>query len=166
MTIFWQDVKIIGLFVTTIDYLVWAAALFWFLALTVAAFWLGSFLNRLTKGVKEGSLTKVLEKILADTEKSDRVEKELARQIEELRQDGRFHIQKVGLIRFNPFSEVGGDHSFALAILDGSNTGFVITSIHTRDRTRLYAKVIKKGKSEIELSSEERKALAEAEKNK
>ncbi len=68
------------------------------------------------------------------------------------------------MVRFNPFSEVGGDHSFALAILDANSTRVVISSIHTRDRTRLYAKVIKRGKSEIELSAEEKKALAQAQK--
>lgn len=155
----------IGLFVTTIDYLVWAVALFWFLALTITALKFARFLNKLTRGVKEKELVKILEKILSDQERSAQVTGELTRQIEDLRRDGTFHIQKVGLIRFNPFSEVGGDHSFALAILDGHNTGFVVTSIHTRDRTRLYAKVIRKGKSEIELSSEEKKALAEAQKN-
>lgn len=155
----------IGLFVTTIDYLIWAVALFWFLALTITALKFARFLNKLTRGVKEKELVKILEKILSDQERSAQVTGELTRQIEDLRRDGTFHIQKVGLIRFNPFSEVGGDHSFALAILDGHNTGFVVTSIHTRDRTRLYAKVIRKGKSEIELSSEEKKALAEAQKN-
>lgn len=149
---------------TTIDYLVWAVALFWFLALTITALKFARFLNKLTRGVKEKELVKVLEKILSDQERSAQVTGELTRQIEDLRRDGTFHIQKVGLIRFNPFSEVGGDHSFALAILDGHSTGFVVTSIHTRDRTRLYAKVIRKGKSEIELSSEEKKALAEAQK--
>ena len=76
------------------------------------------------------------------------------------------HIQKVGLIRFNPFSELGGDHSFCLAILDDRDSGVVITGLHTRDRTRVYIKDIKNGQSSLELSSEEKKALASAEKSK
>ena len=76
--------------------------------------------------------------------------------------DGRTHVQKIGLIRFNPFKELGGDHSFCLAILNGEDSGVVVTGLHTRDRTRVYMKSIKKGKSEYELSSEEKKALESA----
>ena len=150
--------------VSSLEYILWAVALFWFLALTVLGFWIYRFLHRLTKGVKEKELVKILDKILSDQSQNEQGIIELARQIENVKSDITFHIQKVGLIRFNPFSEVGGDHSFSVALLDGHYTGIVATSIHTRDRTRVYAKVIKKGKSEIELSSEERKAIAEAQK--
>jgi hypothetical protein len=68
----------------------------------------------------------------------------------------------VGLIRFNPFNEIGGDHSFSLAILDGGDNGIIITGLHTRDRTRIYAKQVNKGKSDLELSTEEQKALLKA----
>ena len=130
----------------------------------MASVWLYRFLKRLAGGGKEKELIKILERILADQNKNNQSIEDLTKQIEAVRRDSSFHIQKVGLIRFNPFSEVGGDHSFSVALLDANNTGFVATSIHTRDRTRVYAKVIKKGKSEIELSSEERKAIAEAQK--
>ena len=154
----------VRLFVTSLDYIFWGIALFWFLGLTIAGIWLYRFLTRLTKGVKEKELVKILDKILSDQGRNAQSVEEVQRQIEEIRKDNAFHIQKVGLIRFNPFSEVGGDHSFSLALLDANNTGIVATSIHTRDRTRVYAKVIKRGKSEIDLSSEEKKALAEAQK--
>lgn len=74
------------------------------------------------------------------------------------------HVQRVGLIRFNPFNEIGGDHSFSLAVLDGDNNGIIITGLHTRDRTRIYVKEITKGKSDLELSTEEHKALLKAQK--
>lgn len=151
---------------TTVDYIFWGATLFWFLGLSLASVWLYRFLKRLAGGTKEKELIKILEKILSDQSKNSQSIEELTKQIEEVKQDSAFHIQKVGLIRFNPFSEVGGDHSFSVALLDANNTGFVATSIHTRDRTRVYAKVIKKGKSEIELSKEESKALTEAQRNK
>ena len=130
----------------------------------MASVWLYRFLKRLAGGGKEKELIKILERILADQNKNNQSIEDLTKQIEAVRRDSSFHIQKVGLIRFNPFSEVGGDHSFSVALLDANNTGFVATSIHTRDRTRVYAKVIKKGKSEIELSKEETKALVEAQK--
>jgi hypothetical protein len=63
------------------------------------------------------------------------------------------------MIRFNPFSELGGDHSFCLALLDDRDTGVVLTGLHTRERTRFYMKDITNGKSSLELSNEEKKAL-------
>ena len=83
-----------------------------------------------------------------------------------LEEDGRRHVQKVFIVRFNPFRELGGDHSFSLAILDGEDTGIIITSLHTRDRTRVYMKDIKRGKSSFELSVDEKKALTGAQKSK
>lgn len=149
-----------------LDYIVWAVALFWFLTLTISLIWIWRFLNKLTKGAKEKELVKILENILAEATKNTGGIEELKKQIARIDTEAVAHIQKVGLIKFNPFSEVGGDHSFSVAILDASDTGVVLTSIHTRDRTRVYAKVIRKGKSQTELSSEEKKALAEAQKKK
>lgn len=149
-----------------IDYLVWAVALFWFLALTIGLIWIWRFLNRLTKGTKEKDLVKILEKILDDARINTEGIEELKKEISRVDKEAVSHIQKVGFIRFNPFSEVGGDHSFSVAILDEDDTGVVLTSIHTRDRTRVYAKVIRRGKSQTELSSEEKKALVEAQKKK
>jgi hypothetical protein len=70
---------------------------------------------------------------------------------------GQFKLQ---LVRFNPFNEVGGDQSFILCLLDKTNTGVIITSLHTRDTTRVYAKAIKNGSCDSQtLSKEETKAL-------
>lgn len=87
---------------------------------------------------------------------------EVRQRIALLEESSKHHIQKVALVKFNPFKELGGDHSFSLAILDGDNTGIIVTSLHTRDRTRIYVKEIKKGKSSYELSIEEKKALTSA----
>lgn len=67
---------------------------------------------------------------------------------------------KIHLTRFNPFNDLGGDQSFILCLLDNSSSGVIITSLHTRDSTRVYAKAIKNGQSpEAALSKEETKAL-------
>lgn len=66
---------------------------------------------------------------------------------------------RVGLVRFNPFEDTGGNQSFALALLDGHGDGFIVSSLHARAGTRLYAKAIAKGASETALSSEESEAL-------
>jgi len=67
---------------------------------------------------------------------------------------------KINLTRFNPFDELGGDQSFILCLLDNANSGVIITSLHNRDSTRVYAKAIKNGESDnLALSKEETKAL-------
>ncbi|HST04575.1 MAG TPA: DUF4446 family protein [Chloroflexia bacterium] len=71
-------------------------------------------------------------------------------------------VQHVGLIRFNPFQETGGDQSFALAMLDGRGDGVVISSLHSRAMTRFYAKPIKGGASPVSLSDEEAQAVQQA----
>lgn len=122
--------------------------------------------NKLTKGVEVTDLKKVLEKVLAEGEVTSKKISEIVKRIDYLEEDGKLHVQKVGLVRFNPFKELGGDHSFSLAILDAQDSGIVITSLHTRDRTRVYMKDIVKGKSSTELSAEENRALSNAQKRR
>lgn len=122
--------------------------------------------RKLTKGVDPGDIKKVLEKILSRGDLNTKNIEELIKRLDVMDEKDKHHIQKVGLVRFNPFSELGGDHSFCLAILDDRNTGVVITGLHTRDRTRIYMKDIKNGKSSLDLSTEEKKAVANAEKDK
>jgi len=83
----------------------------------------------------------------------------LFQEIEEMKEKNKFSIQKLGIVRFNPFSEVGGDQSFSIALLDGNNDGMVITSLYTRGSNRLYGKPIKAGSSQYSLSQEEKKAI-------
>lgn len=134
----------------------------WLIIVSVVLFRVLSLFNKLTKGVTTKDLKSVLEKILVREVDNDKSLSELIKKVGLLEEDGKLHVQKVGLIRFNPFKELGGDHSFCLAILDGEDSGVVITSLHARDRTRVYMKAIKKGKSETEFSEEEKKALAKA----
>lgn len=69
-------------------------------------------------------------------------------------------FQKMGMVRYNPFKDTGGNQSFSLAILDLENNGFVITSIHGREVNRVYAKNVDRGKSNHNLSAEEEEALS------
>ena len=70
---------------------------------------------------------------------------------------------KIKLVRYNPFEELGGDQSFILCLLDNTNSGVIITSLHNRDSTRIYAKPIINGESDnMALSKEETKALIKA----
>ena len=74
----------------------------------------------------------------------------------------QFAISKQALIRFNPFGDTGGDQSFVLAILDNHNNGVIISSVHARTGTRVYAKEILNGLSKYNLSDEETIALQKA----
>jgi hypothetical protein len=66
---------------------------------------------------------------------------------------------RVGIVRFNPFEDTGGNQSFALALLDRKGNGFVVNSLHARAGTRVYAKAVTGGKSDAALSAEEAEAL-------
>ena len=79
-----------------------------------------------------------------------------------LEANGRRSIQRVGLVRFNPFEDTGGNQSFALALTDAGGDGFVVSSLHSRTGTRLYAKTVVAGRSDAALSSEEAEALRQA----
>jgi hypothetical protein len=77
-------------------------------------------------------------------------------------------LHKVGLLRFNPFREIGGDQSFSLALLDDENSGAIISSLYSREGVRIYCKSIQKGTStKHPLTEEEKKAIqiASIEKN-
>lgn len=72
-------------------------------------------------------------------------------------------IHKVGIVRFNPFKDIGGDQSFAVALLDGKDSGITISSLHTREGTRIYSKPITRGESEkYTLTEEEKTAIKTA----
>jgi len=134
----------------------------WLVVVSIILYRIVALFSKLTKGVDAGDLKKVLEKVLAQGVKNEKDISDLVKRVDVQEEAGKLHIQKVGLVRFNPFKELGGDHSFSLAILDGEESGLVITSLHTRDRTRVYMKRVLKGKSDIELSDDERKALVKA----
>lgn len=70
--------------------------------------------------------------------------------------------QKISVVRFNPFGDTGGDQSFALAVLDSHNSGYVLSSIHGRSGTRVYVKPIDYGQSKYQLSKEEKQAYDQA----
>lgn len=71
-------------------------------------------------------------------------------------------VRHVGLVRFSPFHDTGGDQSFALALLDGRRDGIVLTALHSRHDSRLYAKPVEAGSSRYSLTPEEREAMERA----
>lgn len=72
-------------------------------------------------------------------------------------------IEKIKLVRFNPFDNVGGDQSFILVLLNKEDSGILLTSLHHRSFSRIYAKAIKNGQGDnITLSKEEKSAILKA----
>lgn len=70
--------------------------------------------------------------------------------------------QKFGMVKYNAFKGMGGNLSFAFALLDLNNTGFVLNSVHSREGCYLYIKIVEKGETEVLLGSEEKEALEQA----
>lgn len=70
--------------------------------------------------------------------------------------------QKIGIVKYDAFKEMGGKLSFSLCLLDDENNGFILTSMHTREGCYTYVKEIIKGESFVILAAEERRALEEA----
>lgn len=145
-----------------------AIGVFVFLWLGVLTFFLWKIAihyKKLTTGVDKKDLRSVLEKILKDLADESRRTDDLLKAVEKLNNQNIRNIQKIGLVRFNPFVETGGNQSFCLALLDGEDSGLVISSLHSRENTRIYAKPVNKGKAVgYQLSTEEIQAIKNAKK--
>lgn len=137
----------------------------WLVFLTVFFWNLYSHYNHLLKGSTQRTLQGLLETLLKDTDIAKKDIEMLQNRCDTIEKDGALHIQKIGLLRFNPFNDTGGDQSFILALVDGTDSGVVISGLYSRSGTRWYAKQVHHGKGvEHELSGEEKKALQESKK--
>jgi len=103
-----------------------------------------------------------LKEILSQFKDLEKQFENLSKELKELKKKNILNFQKLGLVRFNPFKEVGGDQSFSIALLDGNDSGIVITSLYTREGNRVFGKPVKEGRSEYLLSEEEKEALNKA----
>ena len=106
-----------------------------------------------------------LKEVLGYLKKLEENYKNLSQEFEAFKEKSKNGLQRVGMVRFNPFPEVGGDQSFSIAVLDANNDGFVITSHYLRELNRVYAKPVKNGQSQYQLSNEEIEAISKAIKN-
>ena len=82
--------------------------------------------------------------------------------IRKINEEMMSNFQKVGILKYDAFHEMGGKLSFALTLLDGNNSGYIINSMHSREGCYNYIKEIVKGESYIELSEEEAESLERA----
>ena len=119
-------------------------------------------LASLTRGGDGASLEAMLGSRLDKVDDVSRELDELAARMAILEGAQRKAFQRVGLVRYNPFEETGGNQSFALALLDAAGDGWVLSSLHARSGTRVYAKAIKAGRGDAALSDEETAAIQQA----
>lgn len=144
-------------------FLGFAIIIVWLIGLTIFFWRILQHYNRLSKGVSDKSLKVVLDELLKDMDVNKKDIDYLKDYSLKLDKEGLLHIQKVGLVRFNPFKDTGGDQSFILSLIDGKDTGVIISGLYSRSGTRWYAKRVVEGKGvEHELSEEEKRALKEA----
>ena len=103
-----------------------------------------------------------LKEVLAYIKKINGRIEEISDDLNFVKKMAEISLQKVGVVRFNPFKDMGGDQSFSIALLDSGNNGLVVSSIYSRDGNRVYTKPIKNGDSEYQLSNEEKEAIKKA----
>lgn len=83
----------------------------------------------------------------------------LAKRVAAAEEQSQRSLKRVGVVRFNPFPDTGSNQSFALAVLDARGDGYVLSSLHSRQATRLFLKVVSGGRTETPLSEEESEAI-------
>ena len=106
-----------------------------------------------------GSLQNLLDSHLGKVIEVGSKMEELAKLYDGLEVRSRGSLQHVGVVRFNPFEDTGSDQSFAIALLDDRRDGIVLSSLHGRGQTRVFAKPVEGGESKHQLSDEEAQAI-------
>ncbi len=119
-------------------------------------------IEQLTRGSDDGNLEAVLGQHLERVRKVVRDVDAVGARTTGLEADIRRSLGRIGLVRYNPFEDTGGNQSFALAIVDAAGDGFVMSSLHARQGTRVYAKNVTRGSADVALSEEEAAALQQA----
>lgn len=139
------------------------AVLVWLAVLSFSIWQQNKFLKSLFPSSGERDIRKKFEEIIGIV-KEYKEELSLQKQkLEVIRDKGLGHLQRVELMRFNPYDDTGGDQSFAIALLDNLGSGVVITSLHARSGTRMFAKSVNEGKGDkYQLSKEEELVIKKA----
>lgn len=150
----------------TADYLI-IILFIWQLVLSSLLFYQTGKWRKILKDGKKLNLANILENII---NKQDLLSKKITdaqNDLDDLKLHTNAYFQKFSLERFNPFESTGGDQSFIITLLNGQNDGFVISSLHSRVGTRIYAKQISGGRpASHEFSKEEKEVVEKISKNK
>lgn len=136
------------------------------IAILAGIFWVIKTEKRLKRffvGKKAKDLEDTIATLEDDITKLKSAKEKTEKEIAEINQKLKKSIRGLETIRFNPFPDQGSNQSFAIGMLNEDGDGVVFSSLYSRERTSIYAKPIKKGKSEYELTEEEKQALKKAE---
>ena len=108
------------------------------------------------------SLEKKLETIVEDNKFIIELSNENKKNIREINKAMEYSFNKVGIVKYDAFNQMGGKLSFSLALLNEKDNGFILNSVHSTEGCYTYVKVIKSGICDLDLSNEEKEALSEA----
>jgi hypothetical protein len=126
--------------------------LFWILIIEIR-------LKKIFSGFKAKNAEVLISEVTKKTKELEENKKRVDEKISIIERRLDQSIRCIETIRFNPFPEVGGNQSFAISLLNDEGNGVIISSLYARDRMSLFAKPIKEGKSEFELTKEEKSVL-------
>ena len=153
MNIKFDNILILGFFVLIL------------LIVVFQAFWMFKTEKRLKRfflGKKAKDLEDTITLLEDNIKLLKKKKKKIEIEITSLHQKLRKSIRGLETIRFNPFPDQGSNQSFAIGLLNEDSDGVVISSLYSRERMSVFAKPIKGGKSEYELTNEEKEALSKA----
>ncbi len=111
---------------------------------------------------KKEDLPENMEDVVLEIKRLKEENKKIKEEIKKIKEEKPLFLKNIRIKRFNPFSEEGGNQSFSLAVLSEEGDGVVITSLYTRDGSRVYGKAIEGGKSKYSLSKEETEVIEDA----
>lgn len=118
--------------------------------------------NILLGGLEQGDVAKTISNFIDEVRNLNLRTDEMQIQINNIDILAKSSLHKVGSVRFDAFSDIGGELSYSLALLNNDGDGVVITSINGRSESRTYSKTVRSGKSDYTLSEEEKKAITAA----
>lgn len=114
------------------------------------------------KGKNGEELEQIIYERFGELDIMQQIATQHALEIKNLKRQFRSSFSKVGMVKYDAFKEMGGTLSFALALLNDRNSGFILNSMHGREGSYTYVKEIINGESYIALSEEEKEALKSA----
>ncbi len=117
---------------------------------------------KMMRGINNENLEVVINSNLDNIEKALDKSEDALEKIKNLSEEVKGCVNKVAIMRYKAFEDVGSDLSFSVAILDSYNDGIILTGIYSRQDSTTYAKPVDKGISRYELSEEENHVLNEA----
>ena len=140
--------------------LIFSGVFLWLLVLSVLFYKSFFHYKRLVGKTKRGDLVDILNQQMGTMNETNIVLKNFKEKLTKLESGLPNNLKKVGLVRFNPFRQLGGNQSFSLALLDEDSNGVVLSALHSKDSTRVYAKPVVDGKeADYTLSDEEKEAV-------